>query len=191
MNFTISLRRIFRVLRWLATALILVGLSLLGIREWRENRHWVETDNAYLDSPVHPLAARLIGTVDEVLVEENSRVEKGQILVRLDPRDVRIRREQSEAKLTEAKASLVATESAVVRAKADARLDEISLERTRLDLARMHRLSDGPRVAVAVQDLEHAQSAYDTAVASVAASESEVQVVEAGVTVARASIPTF
>ena len=166
--------------------LLAAGLAFAGFRRWRESRLWVETDNAYLDGPVHPIAARLIGTVDEVLVEENSRVKQGQVLVRLDPRDAQTRREQSEAKLAETKASLAAAEAAVILAQAKARLDEIALEKARLDLERMQGLTDGARAAVARQELDHAQAAFDTANASLAASRSSVDVAKAEIVVARA-----
>ncbi len=172
--------------RWTVGLLIVAGLAVAGIRHWQESRLWVETDNAYLDGPVHPIAARLIGTVEEVFVEENSRVTQGQILIRLDPRDVRTRREQSEAKLSEARASLAAAETAVMLAQARSRLDEISLEKARLDLDRMQGLTNGARAAVARQELDHAQAAFDTANASLTASRSSIDVAKAEIVVSRA-----
>ncbi len=174
------------LVRWTVGLLLLAGMSVVGFRRWQENRLWVETDNAYLDGPVHPVAARLIGTVEEVLVEENSRVRQGQVLIRLDPRDAMTRREQSAAKLAEAHASLAAAESAVVLAQSNSRLDEISLEKARLDLNRMQGLTDGGHAAVARQELDHAQAAFDTATAAITASRSSVDVAKADIVVSRA-----
>jgi membrane fusion protein (multidrug efflux system) len=166
--------------------LIAAGLAFAGYRRWQGSQLWVETDNAYLDGPLHPIAARLIGTVDEVLVAENSRVKQGQILIRLDPRDAQIRREQSEAKLAETKASLAAAETAVVLALSKSRLDEIALDKAKLDLARMQDLTEGGRASVARQELDHAQAAFDTANASLATSRSSVDVAKAEIVVSRA-----
>lgn len=172
--------------RWTVGLLLFAGLSVVGVRRWQESRLWVETDNAYLDGPVHPVAARLIGTVEEVLVQENSRVKQGQVLIRLDPRDALTRREQSEAKLSEASASLAAAQTSVILAQAQSRLDEIALERTKLDLDRMQGLTEGGRAAVARQELDHARAAFDTANASLTASRSSVDVAKADIVVARA-----
>ena len=177
--------RIFR-LRWLIGLTLVCGLSAAGFLHWRESRSWVETDNAYLDAPVHPVAARLIGTVEQVLVEEHSRVKQGQVLIRLDPRDAQVRRDQSEAKLGETKASLAAAETGVVQARANARLNDIALDKAKKDLDRMRGLSDGPHSSVARQELDHAQSAYDMACAAVAVSNSSVAAAEAQIVVARA-----
>jgi membrane fusion protein (multidrug efflux system) len=174
------------LVRWIIVLLIAAGLAFVGYRRWQESRFWVETDNSYLDGPVHPIAARLIGTVDEVLVEENSRVKQGQILVRLDPRDAQIRREQSEAKLAETKASVAAAETAVALAVSKSRLDGIALDKAKLDLVRMQGLSKDGRASVARQELDHAQAAFDTANASLATSRNSVDVAKAEVLVSRA-----
>jgi membrane fusion protein (multidrug efflux system) len=132
------------------------------------------------------LAARLIGTVTEVLVEEHSRVKQGQLLIRLDPRDAQTRRDQSEAKLAETRAALAAAETGVIHAQDNARLNDIALDKARLDLERMRGLTGGARTSVSRQDLDHAQAAYDTASASVVASLSAVDVAKAEIVVARA-----
>lgn len=172
--------------RWLAGMMLATGLAVTGIHHWRQSRCWVVTDNAYLDGPVHPLAARLLGTVTDVLVAENSRVKQGQVLVRLDARDAQTRREQSAAKLAEARAALAAAETAVIHAQDNARLDDIALNKARLDLERMRGLTGGTRTSVSRQDLDHAQAAFDTASAAVVASTSDVDVAKAEVVVARA-----
>jgi membrane fusion protein (multidrug efflux system) len=171
------------LVRWIVGILLAAALTFAGYRHWRDGRSYVETDNAYLDGPVHPVAARLIGTVDEVLVEENSRVKQGQVLIRLDPRDAQVHREQSEAKLAETKASLAAAEVSVIQAQSNARLQDIALEKAKLDLDRMTGLTGGARAAVARQELDHAQAAFDTAKASVTAALSSVDVAKAEIVV--------
>lgn len=186
MPFTIFPVKTKTLFRWFVGLLIAACLAFVACRHWWESRHWIETDNAYLDGPVHPIAARLIGTVEAVLVEENSRVKQGQILLRLDPRDAQARREQSEAKLAESKASLTSAEAAVILAEAKTRLDEITLEKNRLDLVRMQGLTTGSRAAVARQELDHAQAAFDTANASLTSSRRSVDVAKAEIVVSRA-----
>jgi membrane fusion protein (multidrug efflux system) len=186
MNLILVSKKTSGYLRWLVGLTLVGGLAIAGFRHWRESRQWVTTDNAYLDGPVHPVAARLVGTVDEVLVEEHHRVRQGQVLIRLDARDANIRRDQNDAKLAETRASLAAAEAGVVQARANARLADIALDRATTDLRRMQNLSDGPRSSVARQELDHAQAAYDTARAAVAVAGSAVDTATAEVVVARA-----
>ena len=186
MNFSLFPLKSKFHLRTLVVLLAAVSLGFAGFRQWREYRLWTTTDNAYLDGPVHPLAARRIGTVDEVLVEEHSRVKQGQVLIKLDPRDTRIRREQAAALLAEAGASLTAAEKTAANARDNARLNDVALDKARMDLSRMRGLSGGEKSSVARQELDHAQAAYDTACAAVAASRSAVEVAEASIEVARA-----
>jgi membrane fusion protein (multidrug efflux system) len=174
------------LLRGLAVLAVAGGLGFAGFRHWQESRRWMETDNAYLDAPVHPIAARLIGTVAQVLVEENSQVRQGQVLLTLDPRDAQVGRDQNEAKLVETQATLAAAEAGVVQARANAKLNDIALERFRLDLVRMQGLVGGGRAAVARQDLDHAQAAFDSAGASVVLSKSSIEAATAEIGVAKA-----
>ena len=52
-----------------------------------------------------PVAARVGGTVLEVLVKDNQRVDKGDLLVRIDPRDYRVALARAEADLAETEAT--------------------------------------------------------------------------------------
>lgn len=175
-----------RWVRWLATGVIAAALAGTGFREWRERRQWVTTDNAYLEGPVHPVAARLMGTVEEVLVEENHHVERGDPLLRLDPRDTRSRLEQTAADLAEAAAGIATAEANVIHAEAGVRLAEATLTGARLDLDRRQRLGDTTVGAISQQDLEHARVAEDTAAAAVVAARGREASARTEVTAAKA-----
>src|SRR5947209_7472643 len=58
-----------------------------------------ETDDAYLTGHLHPISARVAGTVDAVFVDDNQHVQKGQPLVTLDPSDLQARVDQAKAAL--------------------------------------------------------------------------------------------
>jgi membrane fusion protein (multidrug efflux system) len=53
------------------------------------NSKYEDTDNAYTAAHVATLSPKVSGIVTEVLVEENYKVKKDQVLVRIDPRDYR------------------------------------------------------------------------------------------------------
>ncbi len=64
------------------------------------------TDDAFVDGHIHPVAARVPGTVMAVLVEDNALVEEGEPLVLLDPTDFEVAVAQARADLATAEALL-------------------------------------------------------------------------------------
>jgi membrane fusion protein (multidrug efflux system) len=75
--------------------------------------HTVSTDDAYVNSHVTFVAPRVIGQVTRVLVEDNNRVKKGELLVELDPEPYRIQVAIKQAAVDAAQANLVVAEATV------------------------------------------------------------------------------
>jgi membrane fusion protein (multidrug efflux system) len=71
------------------------------------------TDDAQVDAPVTPVSARVGGTVIRVPVKDNQRVDAGEVLVELDPRDYQVAIDKARAELADAEASAVAAQSNV------------------------------------------------------------------------------
>lgn len=74
-----------------------------GVRYWLWAQAHEETDDAYVAGHVHPISARIAGTVAQVLVDDNQHVQANQVLVRLDPRDYQVRLDQALAALAVAR----------------------------------------------------------------------------------------
>jgi membrane fusion protein (multidrug efflux system) len=73
--------------KWLILAAVLVGLAIAGyfLIPWVDTAiNTISTDDAYVNSHVTFVAPRVGGQVTEVLVDDNYRVKKGQVLVKLD-----------------------------------------------------------------------------------------------------------
>ena len=68
---------------------VLLGAAALGIRYWLWSQTHEETDDAYIAGHIHPISSRIAGTVETVLVNDTQHVERGQVLLRLDPRDTK------------------------------------------------------------------------------------------------------
>jgi membrane fusion protein (multidrug efflux system) len=64
----------------------------------------VSTDDAEVDGHLNPVAAKISGNISEVLVEDNQAVKVGQVLVKIDPRDLQARVDQARAALAFAEA---------------------------------------------------------------------------------------
>ena len=82
--------------------MLAVLLAIFGIRYLIWSLGHEETDDAYLAGHLHPISARVAGTVQEVLVDDNQHVAQGETLVILDPKDFQIRLDQAKAALEEA-----------------------------------------------------------------------------------------
>ena len=65
-------------------ALVLAALLIFGVPWIRTTLNTVSTDDAYVNSHVTFVAARVGGQVARVLVDDNNRVHKGDVLVQLD-----------------------------------------------------------------------------------------------------------
>ncbi len=63
------------------------------------------TDDAFLEGNVHPVSPRINGTVVRVLVDDNAHVQAGQPLVEIDPADLNLAVQGSEADLAQARAN--------------------------------------------------------------------------------------
>ena len=92
-----------------AAVAVLVALALA----WRHYTVRESTDDAQIDAHVSPVAARVGGTVLEVLVKDNQRVERGALLVRIDPRDYQVALARAQADLAENEATARAARTTV------------------------------------------------------------------------------
>src|SRR6478752_4760356 len=79
-------RRLFMVLG----VLLALAVIFLGIPRVRRALNFVSTDDAYVNSYVTFVAPRVPGQVARVLVDDNNRVKKGDVLVELDPEPNRL-----------------------------------------------------------------------------------------------------
>ncbi len=102
--------------RWVRTALIVIGAIILvfviipkAFHAW----HTVSTDDAYVNSYVTFVAPRVSGQVARVLVDDNNRVKKGDVLVQLDPEPYRVQVAIKQAAVDAARAGLVVAQATV------------------------------------------------------------------------------
>src|SRR6202008_1981497 len=80
---------------------VLVGGSFL----WRYLTSYESTDDAQVDVHLYPVSARISGYVLKVNVDDNQFVQKGTVLVEIDPRDYEVAVAQAKANLASAEAT--------------------------------------------------------------------------------------
>src|SRR6516165_4818102 len=76
------------------------------------------TDDAYVQGDTTIISAKVFGRVSRVLVRGYERVQKGEMLVELDPVDAQIAVHQAEAALTSAKAQVAQAQAALIAQQA-------------------------------------------------------------------------
>lgn len=90
--------------RWPIIVVILI-LIVLGVLVWRHYAGWVSTDDAEIEGYIYPVSARIPGHVIKVTVENTQYVEKGTVLVQLDPADYQVTLDRAKAQLADAEAA--------------------------------------------------------------------------------------
>jgi membrane fusion protein (multidrug efflux system) len=86
--------------------LIAVLVALVGgVFLWRYLSSYESTDDAQADVHLYPVSARISGYVVKVNVDDNQWVQKGTVLVEIDPKDYEVAVAQAQANLTNAEAT--------------------------------------------------------------------------------------
>ena len=99
--------------RLLVGIIVAVVLLLLLVPRVIHALHTVSTDDAYVNSYVTFVAPRVAGQVSRVLVDDNNRVKKGDILVRLDPEPYEVQVAIKQAAVNTAEADLITAQATV------------------------------------------------------------------------------
>lgn len=156
----------------MAAAATAVVLLIAGGFWMADKARYQSTDNAYVKADTVIISPQIEGAVARVLVDDNQPVEVGQVLVELDPAEVKARLAQAEANVAalragaryanaraEAGRSLIAERQAsIANAEAGARIAQS-------ELTRYSRLAEGGWVAT--QRLQTARAQADQANAGV------------------------
>jgi len=110
-----------RLLIGVTGALILAAFLIVGIPRVRLALNTVSTDDAYVNDHVTFVAARVSGQISRVLVDDNNRVHKGDLLAQLDKEPFEDAVAVKKAAVNSAKADLQAAIAAVRGVEAQAR----------------------------------------------------------------------
>jgi membrane fusion protein (multidrug efflux system) len=116
--------------RWIAGGVLIVLALIEGIPRVVTAFKTVSTDDAYVNGHVTFVAPRVPGQVVRVLVDDNNRVRKGNLLVQLDKEPYQVKADIAQAELTVAQANLVTAQANVRSLEAQARSQRFDLAHT-------------------------------------------------------------
>jgi membrane fusion protein (multidrug efflux system) len=193
----------FRRHRWLF-ALGVAIIVAAGAFVWRYYSVRQSTDDAQIDGHIVPVSARVGGTVMTIGVADNQYVDRGAVLVTLDPRDYQVALDRARADLASSEASAAAartnvpitsttTTSNVSTAEAalNAAHKEVDAAQARAAEARANAdklTADLKRARLLVAKEEISEQQFDAAVAASASANAAVQAAEANVAAARSYV---
>lgn len=173
---------------WLMRLGLVAGVAAIAWGSWYLliGRHYVSTDNAYVNAEMAEITPLISAAVVAVKVRETQPVHVGDVLIELDPANPRLAVAEATARLTEARrrfrqtvATNRALSAAVMARTADtaqarARLNAASaeFEKARIDLERRETLA--PKGLVSAEALTDARKAFASARAAVATAEAAI-----------------
>lgn len=139
--------------RYVSAAIIIVLIILAGII-YIDSLLYQTTDDAYVEAHLAQIAPRVGGQVTEVYIEDNQKIKEGDVVIKIDDTDFKVKLAQAEANYQRALLN-----QKVAGANLDASNSEIELAKK--DLERYRNLYNSG--AVSKQVFDQAQTKYDAA----------------------------
>ena len=169
--------------------IILTAVAVLavicGLVFWLLTRNQESTDDAYTDGNAVSIAPKVAGYVVENRIDDNAYVHAGDLLIRIDPRDYIVARDQAQASLDAALAQQRSAEvelrTTQVRAPANLAQAQAQLTQARANLAQSE---DDSRRQHGVDPRATTQTNVDQATTAVRSNTANVRSAEAQVSVA-------
>ena len=167
-------------------AIVVVVAAIGAGIVWFAERNEVTTDDAYTDGDVVTMVPKVSGYVVALFVNDNSLVKKGDLLLRIDPRDYLTARAQAEAGLARAKAQLRSAEDALSIARVQYPAQLISAEAQQQAAAASAALAqESYRRQHEVDQRATTQQSIDASTSQQLSSTADLKSAKAQVTIAR------
>ncbi len=162
---------------------LVVGGTWFGITKWHHAQLHSETDGAQIAANISPVIPRISGYVKDVRVTDNEVVNKGDTLLILDDRDLRIKLEQAEAALATAESNLLSAKSATAAARSNIGTSEFAtlaidgqIEKAKVSVWQTSQEFD--RYANLIKDHSITQQQYEDKLAAKESAEKQLQILQ-------------
>jgi membrane fusion protein, multidrug efflux system len=173
-----------------AGVLVAVAAVIFGVRYWTVGRFIESTDDAYVKADSTTVAPKVSGYISQVLVEDNQAVEAGQVLARIDDRDLQTALREANANADAATAvvanltaQLAAQEYAIREAQADVQVAQTAAALAKRNDARRREMAkvgfgSDEQSDEATTDYQRKTTSVTRAEASLASARQQVQVLQ-------------
>ncbi|GAA4443597.1 HlyD family secretion protein [Ravibacter arvi] len=163
--------------------LVLVG-GTFGWIKYRHAQHHEETDDAQVESNISPVIPRVSGYIREVRVSDNQLVKKGDTLLIIDDRDLKIRVLEAQAALSAAENNVSVANAGlpVVRANVSTSESAINTIDAQIEAAKVTQWraeSDFKRFENLVKDHSITQQQYEQALAAKQSADRQLEILKA------------
>jgi len=162
---------------------LVLGGGWFGITKYQHAQHHAETDDAQVEANISPVIPRIAGYVREVRVKDNQHVKKGDTLMILDDRDLKLRLEQAQAALATAQSNLGAARANTSASQANvstsrASIATIDAQIQTADVSVWRTTQDYNRYANLIKDHSVTQQQYEQALAAKQTAERQLDVLK-------------
>lgn len=156
--------------------IIVVGGIIYGISQIVYSMHHEYTDDAQIDSDISPVVSRLTGYVDSIFFEDNQPVKQGQLLIKLDDRDLQIKVEQAKAALNNALANVAVAKANVSTTQANNDAAMANIENAKIKVWKT--TQDYNRYQNLLADKSVTQQQFDAAKAEMESANAQLQLAQ-------------
>ena len=152
---------------------ILLGGIIFGVKEYIYYGKHVDTDDAQIDGNISPVVARVGGYVDSIMFEENTHVNRGQVLVKIDDRDYKVKLEQALAAQVGASSGIGVNESQIYTNEANSAVANAGVQSAQARLDKVNK--DYLRYANLIKDGSITQQQFDQAKSDLEVAQANLQ----------------
>lgn len=114
---------------------LIIVCIVLFVKYETVGKYMQDTDDAYVQADAVTISPKISGYVEEVLIQDNQLVKKGDPLLRIDPRDYRAQAQQAQAQIDMAKANVNAVRAQMGEQQAAVQQAQAQLSKARADLS--------------------------------------------------------
>jgi len=161
-----------KVLPIILGVILLAGI-IFGVKEYIYYGKHVDTDDAQIDGDISPVVARVGGYVDSISFQENTHVNKDQVLLKIDDRDYKVKLEQAQAAQVGATAGIGVNQSQIFTTTANSAVAKANVESAEARLDKIKK--DYDRYANLVKDGSVTQQQFDQAKSDLEVGQANLQ----------------
>jgi len=173
--------------------LLAITGAIIGYRSYNYGLHHQETDDAQIDGNISAVLPRVAGYLDSLYVKDNMPVKKGDILLKIDDREMKLKVDLNQAALDNAiasvevaKANVNSAQAAVVTAQSNLATINTSIKQAQVNEAK--NAKDLARYVQLLKEKSVSQQQFDNVKASSETAELQVSTARNQLTSAEAQV---